>query len=108
MSSDSSTSPGASSSKQTLDAPASEQFSSLQLSNPTAEAVQRMGFDKMTPIQSRTIPPLLAGRDVLGAAKTGSGKTMAFLLPAVELLSSLKFKPLNGMLSTDVSGMEAC
>ena len=44
----------------------------------------------------RGIPPLLAGRDVLGAAKTGSGKTLAFLVPAVELLSSLRFRPRNG------------
>jgi ATP-dependent RNA helicase DDX18/HAS1 len=47
-------------------------------------------------VQARTIPPLLAGRDVLGAAKTGSGKTLAFLIPAIELLYSLKFKPRNG------------
>ena len=46
--------------------------------------------------RARTIPPLLAGRDVLGAAKTGSGKTLAFLIPAIELLHSLKFKPRNG------------
>ena len=45
---------------------------------------------------SQAIPPLMAGRDLLGAAKTGSGKTIAFLLPAVELLSSLRFKPRNG------------
>jgi ATP-dependent RNA helicase DDX18/HAS1 len=50
----------------------------------------------MTEIQQRAIPPLMAGRDVLGAAKTGSGKTLAFLIPAIELLHSLKFKPRNG------------
>lgn len=55
-----------------------------------------MGFSKMTEIQARGIPPLLAGRDVLGAAKTGSGKTLAFLIPAIEMLYSLKFKPRNG------------
>jgi superfamily II DNA/RNA helicase len=38
-----------------------------------------MGFDTMTEIQQRAIPPLMAGRDVLGAAKTGSGKTLAFV-----------------------------
>jgi superfamily II DNA/RNA helicase len=53
----------------------------------------------MTEVQARTIPPLLAGRDVLGAAKTGSGKTIAFLVPAVELLYKLKFKPRNGKTS---------
>ena len=40
-----------------------------------------MGFDRMTEVQARCIPPLLTGRDVLGAARTGSGKTLAFLLP---------------------------
>jgi hypothetical protein len=51
----------------------------------------------MTEVQARTIPPLLAGKDVLGAARTGSGKTMAFLVPSVEMLSTLRFKPVNGM-----------
>jgi len=51
---------------------------------------------QMTEIQRRGIPPILAGRDLLGAAKTGSGKTLAFLIPAVEMLSALRFKPRNG------------
>jgi ATP-dependent RNA helicase DDX18/HAS1 len=55
-----------------------------------------MGFETMTEVQARTIPPLLAGKDVLGAARTGSGKTMAFLVPSVEMLSTLRFKPVNG------------
>ena len=60
------------------------------------KAIKEMGFTKMTKVQAKTIPPLLAGRDVLGAAKTGSGKTLAFLIPAIELLYSLKIKPRNG------------
>ncbi|WWC61351.1 ATP-dependent RNA helicase HAS1 [Kwoniella dejecticola CBS 10117] len=71
-------------------------FSTLNLSNPTMNAIQRIGFETMTEVQERTIPPLLAGKDVLGAARTGSGKTMAFLVPSVELLSTLRFKPVNG------------
>lgn len=68
-------------------------FSDLNLSTKTMQAIEGMKFDKMTEIQQRGIPPLMAGRDVLGAAKTGSGKTLAFLIPAVEMLSALRFKP---------------
>ncbi|TDZ41389.1 ATP-dependent RNA helicase HAS1 [Colletotrichum trifolii] len=71
-------------------------FAELKLSEKTMEAIKDMGFTKMTEIQRRGIPPLLSGKDVLGAAKTGSGKTLAFLIPAVEILSALRFKPRNG------------
>ncbi|GAV62816.1 DEAD domain-containing protein/Helicase_C domain-containing protein/DUF4217 domain-containing protein [Cephalotus follicularis] len=74
----------------------SESFESLGLSEPTAKAIQEMGFQFMTQIQSRAIPPLLIGKDVLGAARTGSGKTLAFLIPAVELLYNVHFTPRNG------------
>ena len=73
-----------------------EKFSELGLSQPTLKAIEGMGFTLMTAVQAKTIPPLLAGRDVLGAAKTGSGKTLAFLIPAIEMLHSLRFKPRNG------------
>lgn len=51
----------------------------------------------MTKIQAKTLPHLLKGRDVLGAAKTGSGKTMAFLIPVINniFLLLLKIKKLN-------------
>ena len=75
---------------------APQKFSELNLSENSMKAINDMGFDTMTEIQQRAIPPLLAGRDVLGAAKTGSGKTLSFLLPAVEMLSALRFKPRNG------------
>ena len=71
-------------------------FADLKLSDKTMKAIEDMKFTEMTEIQKRGIPPLLAGRDVLGAAKTGSGKTLAFLIPAVEMLSALRFKPRNG------------
>jgi ATP-dependent RNA helicase DDX18/HAS1 len=73
-----------------------QKFSDLNLSEKTMKAIEEMKFEKMTEIQRRGIPPLLAGRDVLGAAKTGSGKTLSFLIPAVEMLTSLRFKPRNG------------
>ncbi|XP_057437770.1 DEAD-box ATP-dependent RNA helicase 27-like [Lotus japonicus] len=71
-------------------------FSSLGLSQPTSKAIMDMGFQTMTQIQAKAIPPLLMGKDVLGAARTGSGKTLAFLIPAVELLYNVQFTPRNG------------
>ena len=71
-------------------------FSELELSGPTLQGLEEMGFKTMTPVQEKSIPPLLAGKDVLGAARTGSGKTLAFLIPAIELLHRMKFKPRNG------------
>ncbi|XP_023739662.2 DEAD-box ATP-dependent RNA helicase 51 [Lactuca sativa] len=74
----------------------SDSFTSLPLSEPTKKAILDMGFQYMTQIQARSIPPLLEGKDVLGAARTGSGKTLAFLIPAVELLYHACFAPRNG------------
>lgn len=73
-----------------------DSFLSLELSEPTMNAIKDMGFVNMTQIQARSIPPLLLGKDVLGAARTGSGKTLAFLVPAVELLYHIHFAPRNG------------
>ncbi|KAJ5109194.1 ATP-dependent RNA helicase has1 [Penicillium angulare] len=73
-----------------------QKFTELNLSERTMKGINDMGFETMTEIQQRTIPPLLAGRDVLGAAKTGSGKTLSFLIPAIEMLAALRFKPRNG------------
>lgn len=76
----------------------SEPFSSLEdrVSAKTLKAINDLGFDQMTDIQARAIPPLLEGKDLVGAAKTGSGKTLAFLVPAIELMYKLKFMPRNG------------
>lgn len=71
-------------------------FASLELSKPTMRGIEAMGFTTMTEVQARCVPPLLAGKDVLGAARTGSGKTLAFLIPSVELLYHAKFMPRNG------------
>lgn len=73
-----------------------QKFAELNLSERTMKAINDMPYDTMTEIQQRAIPPALAGRDVLGAAKTGSGKTLSFLIPAIEMLHSLRFKPRNG------------
>ncbi|CAL9772915.1 unnamed protein product [Musa acuminata subsp. burmannicoides] len=74
----------------------SEPFSRLPLSDLTMKAIQEMGFENLTQIQARAIPPLLAGKEVMGAARTGSGKTLTFLIPAVELLHNIHFMPRNG------------
>uniref|UniRef100_A0A0A1X2H0 RNA helicase n=1 Tax=Zeugodacus cucurbitae TaxID=28588 RepID=A0A0A1X2H0_ZEUCU len=73
-------------------------FASLKgvVSEPTLKAIEEMGFTDMTEIQAKSLPPLLQGRDLVGAAKTGSGKTLAFLIPAVELIYKLRFMPRNG------------
>ncbi len=63
------------------------EFSQLGLSPTTLQAVADTGYTTATPIQAQAIPVALAGRDVLGIAQTGTGKTAAFTLPLVELLS---------------------
>ncbi len=62
-------------------------FESLNLSAPILKAVTAEGYDTPTPIQAQAIPHLLAGRDLLGIAQTGTGKTAAFALPMLEILS---------------------
>ena len=64
------------------------EFSQLGLSPTTLQAVAATGYTTATPIQEQAIPVALAGRDVLGIAQTGTGKTAAFTLPLVERLSS--------------------
>jgi ATP-dependent RNA helicase DeaD len=63
-------------------------FTELGLSDAIAAVLTTLGYEAPTPIQSRTIPPLLAGKDVLGQAQTGTGKTAAFALPIVERLDA--------------------
>ena len=59
-------------------------FAQLQLADPIAKAVAEMGYVTMTPIQAQAIPVVLAGKDVMGAAQTGTGKTAAFALPLLQ------------------------
>ena len=59
-------------------------FSSLDLIEPLQKAITAQQYKTPTPIQAAAIPPLLEGRDVLGCAQTGTGKTAAFLLPTVQ------------------------
>src|SRR3990170_2714648 len=61
-------------------------FDSLGLDPVLLRAVRALGYEVPTPIQREGIPPILAGRDVIGTAQTGSGKTAAFLLPILQRL----------------------
>jgi ATP-dependent RNA helicase DeaD len=61
-------------------------FEDLGLSPATVEALVHLGYERPTPIQEQAIPPLLEGRDVIGQAQTGTGKTAAFGLPMVEFV----------------------
>ncbi|WP_034923340.1 DEAD/DEAH box helicase [Gillisia sp. CAL575] len=63
-------------------------FNDLQLTEPLYKAVQKVGYTTPTPIQSQSIPAILKGRDILGCAQTGTGKTAAFSIPTIQLLNS--------------------
>ena len=68
-------------------------FADLKLSEQALHALARAGFEHPTPIQAQAIPPALLGRDVIGTAATGTGKTAAFLLPIVERLTAAAGRP---------------
>ncbi|MFT5018946.1 MAG: ATP-dependent RNA helicase RhlE [Polaribacter sp.] len=59
-------------------------FSELNLHESLMEGLDAMGFEEATPIQVQSIPSLIAGRDIVGCAQTGTGKTAAFLIPVIE------------------------
>ncbi|EMS71654.1 DEAD/DEAH box helicase [Ruminiclostridium cellobioparum] len=61
-------------------------FKDLNLSNEVQHAIADMGFEEATPIQSQSIPPILEGNDLIGQAQTGTGKTCAFGIPAIEMI----------------------
>ena len=63
-----------------------QSFDDLGLSTDVLQSVKENGYEQPSPIQSASIPPILAGNDVLGQAQTGTGKTAAFALP---ILSNL-------------------
>jgi ATP-dependent RNA helicase RhlE len=63
-------------------------FSSLPLSSALQQKLAAAQFVNLTPIQEGAIPPALEGRDVIGTAQTGTGKTLAFLIPLIEMMSA--------------------
>ena len=65
-------------------------FAELGLNAPILKALEQQGYKTPSPIQAKAIPPALAGRDVLGCAQTGTGKTCAFATPILQLLNQRK------------------
>ena len=61
-------------------------FEDLGLSQPVLQALDLKGYNNPTPIQAQAIPPVLEGRDLMGIAQTGTGKTAAFMLPSIDRL----------------------
>ncbi|GAB2615678.1 DEAD/DEAH box helicase [Novilysobacter erysipheiresistens] len=79
-------------SPQSPDAP-SIKFTDLALPEPLLRALADVGYESPSPIQAATIPPLLAGRDMIGQAQTGTGKTAAFALPILAQIDPAQRKP---------------
>lgn len=67
-------------------------FTDLQLIEPIVKSIHELGYTNPTPIQQKAIPEVLKGRDVLGCAQTGTGKTAAFAIPMLQNLSHSKYK----------------
>ena len=68
-------------------------FATLGLSEAILRAVAAQNYTTPTPIQAGAIPPLLQGRDLLGIAQTGTGKTAAFALPILQMLAASPSRP---------------
>ncbi len=75
------------------DTPADLSFDDFALSTEVQEGLQKVGYESPSPIQARTIPVLLEGRDVVGQAQTGTGKTAAFALPIISRLDKAQRTP---------------
>lgn len=75
-------------------------FNSLPLSPDILAVVKELGYEKMTPIQAQSIPLMLAGKDVIGQSKTGSGKTAAFTIPILEKIQveQSKYRDVQAMI----------
>jgi ATP-dependent RNA helicase RhlE len=85
-------------------------FNDLPLSEPIQKAIRGCGYETPTPIQAQAIPALVDGRDVLGVAQTGTGKTAAFTLPMLQWLSEEPFggrRPIRGLILTPTRELAA-
>jgi superfamily II DNA/RNA helicase len=72
-------------------------FDNLNLTDPILKALSRCGHINPTPIQAQAIPKVLAGRDIIASANTGTGKTAAFVLPMLQRLSAAQSVPVKGL-----------
>ncbi len=85
-------------------------FQSLGLSQPLLKAISKKGYTTPSPIQSKAIPPILQGDDVLASAQTGTGKTAGFTLPLLHILSEnpkQKFRPIRALILTPTRELAA-
>src|SRR5687768_18377640 len=71
-----------------MTAPTQEGFAALGLAAPLLQSLEALGYEEPTPIQREAIPILLKGRDLLGQAATGTGKTAAFALPMLQRINA--------------------
>jgi ATP-dependent RNA helicase RhlE len=79
-------------------------FAELGLTPGLLKAVDSLGYTVATPIQEQAIPVCLAGRDILGCAQTGTGKTAAFILPALQLTDRRNAAPVAGTAAPETAG----
>ena len=86
------------------------QFNELNLSQEVLRAIDEMGFTEATSIQEKSIPVLLEGKDVIGRSHTGTGKTAAFGIPAIESIDkeARKIVQVLIMCPTRELAMQAC
>ena len=88
-------------------------FFELDLIEPLLDAVEAQGYTEPTPIQAQAIPPLLEGRDVLGCAQTGTGKTAAFTLPVLQHIEESSYgqapgkRPIRALILTPTRELAA-
>ncbi|MCA9102012.1 MAG: DEAD/DEAH box helicase, partial [Planctomycetales bacterium] len=71
-------------------------FTELGLADPFVRATNTLGYEVATPIQAQAIPVVLGGRDLIGCAQTGTGKTAAFTLPMLQRLNDSRPAPTTG------------
>lgn len=74
-------------------------FDEIDFQEDVMQGIDAMGFEEMTPVQEKAMPPILQGKDVLGCAQTGTGKTAAFLLPVLnQLVKNPKRKGIKALI----------